>query len=172
MPALRIQIDEKQAQREINRQVKTWLWRYRYAKLDVARLEGEYRELIATQESAGAINYDGMPSGSGNIADLSNLTVQRENSLTRLNKAIRYMSTVREEITDVIDQLTYEKERAVLSLRYIQLRDKYDIRDMSEIASLLGCSESRAKTLHSLGLQNLYPILMEGQYFKIPFSTS
>lgn len=165
MPALRIQIDEKQTQREINRQVKTWLWRYRYAKLDVVRLDGEYRELLSTQESTGAINYDGMPTGSGKIADLSNLMVQRDNSLTRLNRAICYMSTTREEITDAIDQLAYEKERAVLSLRYVQLKDKYDIRDMCEIASLLGCSESRAKTLHSLGLQNLYPILRERQYF-------
>ena len=56
-------------------------------------------------------------------------------------------------------KLQYEKEKAVLSYRYIQLRGQFEIRSFQEIASILGYSESRVKTLHALGLQNLSPII-------------
>lgn len=142
--------------------IKAWLWRYRYAKLEVRRLEGEYRELVETQESTGAINYDGIGGSSGSIADLSSFMVQRDESLAKLNRAIAHMCMVRAEITDAISKLSYEKERTVLSLRYIQLRDQFEIRSMSEIAARMNCSESRAKTLHSLALQNLSEVLKKG----------
>ena len=154
LPKLRITISEQND----TGAVKTWLWRYRYAKLEVRRLEGEYRELVETQESTGAIKYDGMPA-TGNITDLSDIIVQRDRSLTKLNRAISNMCAVRDEITTAIDKLQYEKEKAVLSYRYIQLRGQFEIRSFQEIASILGYSESRVKTLHALGLQNLSPII-------------
>lgn len=150
-----ITINESEAQKQANTEVKEWLWRYRRAKLNLQRLEGEYAELVSIQESAGAITYDGMPAASGNIADLSNLMVSRDNVLSKVVRAKKQLFDIYFEITSALEELD-SVERDVISLRYIQLKDGYGIRDFDEIADTIKYTKRYVQKVHGFALQKLY----------------
>lgn len=152
-----LEIHETQTQKHLNEQVKEWLWRYRRAKQEVRRLEGEYAELVSVQESVCAVKQDGMPHGS-NPADLSNLIIVRDRMLTRLIRAKQNMSTVYCEIMDALDKLD-NLEHTVLSLRYIQLKEDNTARNFNEIASAVCYSLRTVTEAHSTALQKLSGML-------------
>ena len=158
MQAMRI--NERHDQKEANGQVKDWLWRYRKAKLTVCRFEGEYRELTESQESAGAIAYDGMPGGSGNISDLSQMIIAKDACLSRLIKAVAKRDSIYCEISEALDQLP-EEEQAVISHRYLQFDDGLKVRSWTAISSTIGYSETQIHEYHSNALQRLAVIIPE-----------
>lgn len=157
----RIEIHESNEYRQQNQAVKDWLWRYRRAKLEVCRLEGEYAEMVSVQESAGAIAYDGMPGG-GKITDMSDLMIVRDRILTKLIKAKTRMAETYVEISNAISELEHT-EQQIMSLRYIQLVDGYGVRDMDEIAKVILYSPSHVKKIHGAALQKLVPIIAKIQ---------
>jgi len=133
---------------------KNWLWRYRKAKLDCLGLESEYQAVCATQECAGAVQYTGMPGGSGNISDLSDLMVRREAIMNRLIAKQKEMSNACVEIIGVADRLS-GVGRDIILLRYVRLKDGYRVRSFVEIGRELGYSESQIKRYHSEALQKV-----------------
>ena len=159
MPA--IEIRESEQQREANLAVKDWLWRYRRAKLELRRLDGEYRELISVQEAASAVQYDGMPKASGNISDLSNLMIARDKMLTRLIRAKEEMTRAYIEITQAIDALDHSVERDIMSYRYIQLVSGYGVMDWKDIASRVGYSTIHVKRVHGIALCKLSKMILD-----------
>ena len=155
----RIEIHESYDYKQQNMEVKEWLWRYRRAKLEVRRLEGEYAELVSVQESAGAMSYDGMPGG-GKITDMSDLMIVRDRILSKLIKAKAKMAEAFVEISNAISQLEHADQQ-IMSLRYIQLVDGYGVRDMDEIAAIIVYSPSFVKKKHGEALQKLAPIVFQ-----------
>ena len=153
----RVEIHESNEYRQQNQAVKDWLWRYRRAKLEVHRLDGEYAELVSVQESAGAMAYDGMPGG-GKITDMSDLMIVRDRILSKLIEAKARMAEAYVEISNAISELEHT-EQQILSLRYIQLKDNYGVRDMDEIARMILYSPSHVKKIHGEALQKLIPII-------------
>lgn len=138
--------------------IRQWLWRYYDAKQDVFRLEQEYKELVAIQESAGAVGYDGMPAKSNEISDLSGLIIARDEAVTRLLQAKSRQATTYCEITKAISQLDFSIERNIISMRYLRF---ICIRktDWDDIADTLGFSPSHIKHVHGLAIQKLIRIV-------------
>lgn len=157
----RMEIHESFDYKQQNIVIKDWLWRYRRAKLEVRRLEGEYQELVSVQESAGAVSYDGMPGG-GKISDMSDLIIVRDRILTKLVNAKARMAAAYVEISNAIAELD-NVEQQILSLRYIQLKEDYKVRDMDEIGTLIVYSPSFVKKKHGEALQKLVPIIARQQ---------
>ena len=150
---------ESEAQKELSQLCKQWLWRYHDAKLEVHRLELDYIELVETQESVGAINYDGMPSGSGGTSDLSGLIIARDNALSRLLRAKNRMAVCYSEIQEAIEKLDEANERNVLSERYLRFTPSLRKREWDDIASTLGYSPQHVKLCHGTALQKLTMII-------------
>ena len=142
---------------EIN--VKEWLWRYRNAKLAVQRLQGEYDELVSIQESVGTVNYDGMPHGSGDNHDLSDLMIVRDRMLTNLIRAKHRMTVSYDEITEAISMLDSEVKRSVISLRYIQTKNEYQVNTLADVAEAICYEYSYIRRVHGEALQDLRSII-------------
>lgn len=98
---------------------KEWLGRYLKSKRDLALLEEQYKELIGTQESTGAIEYSDMPKGSGNTSDLSNYMIARERIEEKYIHLKYKRITIGDEILTAINQLPLIEEREVMTCRYI-----------------------------------------------------
>lgn len=151
------------SQKQINKQVKDWLWRYREAKIAIRRLEGEYEELVSIQESAGSIKYDDMPHGSSSNPDLSNLIIVRDQSMTKLIKAKSRAVTAYSEIMNAIEQLDKDVEKEIISLRYVQLHDNLDINSMNDIANIIKYSPDFVKRSHGIALTKLGRIVFPSE---------
>lgn len=139
---------------------KKWLWRYRKAKLDVLGLEAEYQTLTIAQESASSAGYDGMPSSHVPI-DLSSYFVARERIMERLNRRRRDMSQACVEIVELADKLE-PRERDILLLRYLHLKDGYGVNSMADVAALVGYSISQTKRIHASALANVEKMIPDG----------
>lgn len=139
--------------------VKEWLWRYRNAKLAVQRLQGEYDELISIQESVGTVNYDGMPHGSGDNHDLSDLMIVRDRMLTNLIRAKHRMTVSYDEITDAISHLDNELKRSIISLRYVQPKHDNEPNSLSDVADLIKYEYSYVRKVHGEALLDLRIII-------------
>lgn len=138
--------------------VKDWLWRYRRAKMNVRRLQGEYEELASVQESVGAVTYDGMPH-SGENHDLSDLMVMRDRVITNLIKANHRMTVAYDEITEAISMLDSEVKRSVISLRYIQTKNEYQVNTLADVAEAICYEYSYIRRVHGEALQDLRSII-------------
>ena len=138
--------------------VKDWLWRYRRAKMNVRRLQGEYEELASVQESVGAVTYDGMPH-SGENHDLSDLMAMRDRAISNLIKANHRMTVAYDEITEAISRLDTDLKRSVISLRYLQLHDDYNANTFSDVSRMVGYDKSYIAHVHGDALQDLRAII-------------
>ena len=137
--------------------VKDWLWRYRRAKMNVRRLQGEYEELASVQESVGAVTYDGMPH-SGENHDLSDLMIMRDRAISNLFKANHSMTVAYDEITEAISMLDSEVKRSVISLRYIQTKNEYQVNTLADVAEAICYEYSYIRRVHGEALQDLRSI--------------
>lgn len=139
--------------------VKAWLWRYSKEKRNVIRLRGEYDELVSIQESVSAVTYDGMPHGSGDNHDLSDLMIMRDRTRQDLEEATARMTAAFLEIQDAISQLDTELMRSIISLRYVKLKKNYTVTSFPEIAGLVGYDESYVTHVHGDALKELRAII-------------
>lgn len=156
---MEITIAENRTQRELNQAVKQWLWRFHDLQLEVRRLEWEYQELVQTQESISAINYDGMPKASGSISDLSNMFMARDEALSRLLRAHKRMTTAQLEISEAVALLDTAIERNVISMRYLHYTDDARKMEWVDISQTLGYSLQHVKTTHGIALRKLAQII-------------
>ena len=151
------------SQKQINRQVKDWLWRYRNAKMRVRRLEGEYEELVSIQEAVGSVKYDDMPHAQSGNPGLDNLIITRDNSLSKVIKAKQRAVDVYAEIMDAIEQLDMDREKDIISLHYVQLKDNFDTHSMNEIANIINYSPDYVKRIHGIALVKLSKIVFPSE---------
>lgn len=142
---------------EIN--VKEWLWRYSRMKRHVRRLQGEYDEIVSVQESVSAVTYDGMPNGSGDIRDLSDLMMVRERMRKNLEAATSNMTKAYLEIMQAISQLDTDLKRSVISLRYVQMKDNYKANTFVDVSNIVGYDKSYVVHVHGEALQDLRVII-------------
>ena len=133
---------------------KSWLWRYRKAKQDYHRYKTEYEALCAVQESVSALQYTGMPGGSGKITDLSTLMVVREGLLGKLIAKQKEMSDACAEVIEMAERLD-GAGRDVIILRYVRLPEGRGAYSFAEIGRMIGYSTSQIKRYHSKALQQI-----------------
>ena len=155
---MKLELVESEKRKELNQLCKQWLWRYHDAKLEVRRLELDYIELVETQESVGAINYDGMPGGGG-ISDLSGVVMVRDEALSRLLRAKNSCAHCYDEIQTAIQQLDQAVERNVMSERYVRFTANLRKREWDDIAATLGYSAQHVKLCHGVALQKMVAII-------------
>ena len=134
--------------------VKEWLGRYRDAKWECRRLEGEYRDLVESQQSISAIQYSDMPKATDYERDLSGLFVRRDKYIVRIIQARTKMCKIRAEILAEISQIKEPDQRTVLSMRYIQL-DGYRYMSWEDIAAELHYGMDNVFKLHRNALKTL-----------------
>ncbi len=135
-----------------NEAKKAFLERYKW---DIKALEEIEGEITACRLGAlpGAIQYTGMPHGSGNDTDLSDYAAKIDDLLiefrAKREKAIRDLR----EISAAVEAVEDAKSNILLRYKYIQCKD------WDEIAVCMGHSEAYVRrSLHSKALKN----------FKIP----
>ena len=153
---MRLQINERERRSD---KAKSWLWRYRKARIDVIGLEAEYESLLIMQESARAVRYDGASSSSGTPCDLSSLMVARERAMDSLVSKQREMSKACAEIIEVANRLE-GRERDVVILRYVRLKNGYRINTFEEIADIIGYSVSQTKRIHANALKQIEKMIL------------
>lgn len=143
-----------------NEKLKAWLWRYQSAKIEYIRMYRELVQLMETHRSAGAIEYTGIPSSGGGGSDLAVYMVQEEKWAQRAQAAMQKAHKVYAEISRVITMLEDPAERAVLSMRYLQLQGTKAM-SWEEIANELGYDIRHIFRLHGLALKNLHGFLKD-----------
>lgn len=108
-------------------EAKQWLNRYRDASMAVKRLEAQLAEVRANMDGVRAIQYSDMPksqSVSGDLSDVVALVTEMEADIaTRKAQAI----TTMREVMEVIEHVPSERQRSVLSQRYINQMEWEDI---------------------------------------------
>jgi DNA-directed RNA polymerase specialized sigma24 family protein len=132
-----------------NERKKEYLRGYRTNRRRVSRLDGEVTELRELAESVKAIDYSGMPHGSGNQKDLSDELARIELLEKRLGEEKRKCIESYTAIEKQIKTVQNEDENDVLFYRYVKgLR-------WWEIAELMGCTDRWVHKLHGKALQHL-----------------
>lgn len=125
---------------------KEYLQSYRNHVRRIRRIEAELEEIRAMRGSM-AINYDGMPHGSGQ-GDLSSYAAQLDELEEKLIKERYYRVIAYKDITNQINALKSEHEKDVLFYRYIKGLEWW------EIAEKMGYSERHITRLHGNGIKN------------------
>lgn len=139
-----------------NEKLKAWLWRYQGAKIESLRLYGEWQELVESHRSAGAIEYTGMPSSGCGGGDLAVYMAQEEKLEERAKAASKKAHLIYEEISAIIEKLQDPEEKAVMSMRYLQLNGTR-AKSWEEIADVLGYAQRSVYWIHGNALLNLQP---------------
>ena len=144
-------LEENNIKNENNRK-KEYLREYRYSRRRINRIDDEIIELKELAASVKAIDYSGMPHGSGKQKDLSD-------ELARIDSLVEKLGIEKESciesyvsIEKQIKKIKNEDENDVLFYRYIKgLR-------WWEIAEKMDCSERWIHKLHGKALGHLkYP---------------
>lgn len=141
-------LEENNIKNENNRK-KEYLRGYRSSRRRINRIDDEIIELKELAASVKAIDYSGMPHGSGNQKDLSD-------ELARINSLVEKLGAEKESciesyvsIEKQIKEIKNEDENDVLFYRYVKgLR-------FWEIAEKLDCSEQWVHKLHGRALAHL-----------------
>lgn len=129
-----------------NEKKKKYLRSYREHVRRVYRITEEIAELREMMESAKAINYDGMPHGSGGNGDLSAEIVRIQGLIADLKRERGLRIMVYREILNRIKSLRSRNEDDVLFYRYIKGMEFY------EIAEVMKYSERQIYRIHGKAL--------------------
>ena len=125
---------------------KEYLRSYRDHVRRVYRITEEIKELREIMSSCKAINYDGMPHGSGGQGDLSGEVAQIQTMIDDLRKERGLRIMTYQEITRRIKKLKSRNEDDVLFYRYIKGMEFW------EIAEKIGYSERQIHRIHGKAL--------------------
>lgn len=127
-----------------NQEKKRILRAYRFHMAQAQALDAELRT-IALPHSA---SITGMPKGSGNQSDLSDVVARSAKILAKLKAEQDRQYEALELITSTIDAMANESEKAVLRLHYIK---GYRL---AKVATELGYSYDRVCHIHGSALAN------------------
>ena len=104
---------------------KEWLMQYRIAK---AAAERCYEDLDAADVLLRSPSYTGMPKGT-NESDISDTVAQLERLRRRAESAREKAIRLADEISEAIEEVPDGQERMLLWMRYIYVRNWYEISD-------------------------------------------
>lgn len=133
---------------EENERKKEYLQRYQKAVSEVEQIDIELTELRRIT-AIKPMSYDGMPHTSGGDNDLSAFAVKADRLEKKLIKARYRRIKVFKEISDHIRAIPDDKQKKVLTYRYISGMS------WEEIAVKIGYTYRHTTRLHGEALQNL-----------------
>lgn len=136
----------EQMQKTENDLKKEYLRSYRDHVRRVHRITEEIKELREMMSSCKAINYDGMPHGSGGQGDLSGEVAQIQGMIDDLKKERGLRIMTYQDIVRRIKKLKSRNEDDVLFYRYIKGMEFW------EIAERMGYSERHVTRIHGKAL--------------------
>ena len=84
--------------------------------------------------------------------------VMRDRAITNLIKANHRMTVAYDEITEAISMLDSEVKRSVISLRYIQTKNEYQVNTLADVAEAICYEYSYIRRVHGEALQDLRSI--------------
>ena len=144
-------LEENNVKNENNRK-KEYLRGYRSSRRRINRIDDEIIELKELAASVKAVDYSGMPHGSGNQKDLSDKLARIDSLVEKLGAEKESCIESYVSIEKQIQQIKNEDENDVLFYRYIKgLR-------WWEISEKMDCSERWVHKLHGRALGHLkYP---------------
>lgn len=133
---------------------KIWLRRYRDAKRELRRLEGERRELTDAQKPETGPGRSGRPRKNKESNGSQNTAALIKTYSIKISAARQQAEETFIEITSAIDALENSSQREVLSRRYLQL-DGYELMGWDKIAAELGYQPNTLYKLHREALKKL-----------------
>ncbi len=132
---------------------KVYLQRYRWLKKEKDTIAAEVRELYASATRITA-STDGIKVQSSGIYDrMAENTVRAADAAARLMDAERRIDDQLRDILDLIDDLSDERYRAILLMRYIRLYS------WVKISMEMGYQEAQIYRLHGKALKEVNEIL-------------
>lgn len=141
-------LEENNVKNENNRK-KEYLRGYRSNRRRINRIDDEVTELRELAASVKAMDYSGMPHGSGNQKDLSDELARIDTLEKRLDQEREKCVESYISIENLIKSVKNEDENDVLFYRYVKgLR-------WWEIAEKMDCSEQWVHKLHGRALGRL-----------------
>ena len=132
-----------------NEQKKEYLRSYKDHVRRVNRISEEIKELREMMMSTKAINYDGMPHGSGGQGDLSGEVARIQGLIDELKRERGLRIMTYQDIARRIKKLRSRNEDDVLFYRYIKGMEWY------EIAETMSYSERQIHRIHGKALAHL-----------------
>ena len=132
--------------KEENEKKKEYLKRYHVAELAEKEIQEEIDDLRMNKMFP-ALIQDGMPHGSS-CMDLSEYAAQLDELLTELKDQMEQRIRIRREITQRIEAMQDETEKAVLRLRYIHWLQ------WEQIAERMGYGWTQVHRIHGRALTN------------------
>ena len=129
-----------------NEQKKEYLRSYKDHVRRVNRISEEIKELREMMMSTKAINYDGMPHGSGGQGDLSGEVARIQGLIDELKRERGLRIMTYQDIARRIKKLRSRNEDDVLFYRYIKGMEWY------EIAETMSYSERQIHRIHGKAL--------------------
>ena len=139
----------EQEQKTENERKKEYLRSYKDHVRRVNRITEEIAELREMMKSVKAVNYDGMPHGSGGQGDLSGEVVRIQTLIDELRQERGMQIMTYQEIARRIKRLKSRNEDDVLFYRYIKGLEWW------EIAELMSYSERQIHRIHGKALIHL-----------------
>ena len=117
-----------------NEQKKEYLRSYKDHVRRVNRISEEIKELREMMMSTKAINYDGMPHGSGGQGDLSGEVARIQGLIDELKRERGLRIMTYQDIARRIKKLRSRNEDDVLFYRYIKGMEWYEIAEQMHIS--------------------------------------
>ena len=133
---------------------KAWLRRYRDAKRELRRLEGERRELTEVQKPDTGSDGTERPGENREPGESQTTTALATMYKDKISAARQRAEEIFIETTLAIDRLEISGEREVLSRRYLQL-DGCEFAAWDKIAAELGYQLNTLYKLHREALRKL-----------------
>lgn len=151
----------EQVQKTENDLKKEYLRSYRDHVRRVYRITEEIKELREMMSSCKAINYDGMPHGSGGQGDLSGEVVRIQGMIDELRKERGLRIMTYQDIARRIKKLKSRNEDDVLFYRYIKGMEWW------EIAEKMNYSERWVLKIHGKALAHFQMPNLEKEFIEV-----
>lgn len=141
-----------------NEEKAKFLRKYRESKRAIENYNMQIEELRAAQIMPSKSN-EGMPTGKGGKSDLSDYAAKLEELEMKYNQAINtYMHTC-EKVMNAIDNLSDQKQRMVILLRYTQTDDRWErvwqqMNELGEAYTLRSIYKIHGEALENLEVQD------------------
>ena len=130
-----------------NEKKKEYLYRYIAATKQLKRYEDDLKEIRNSRLSPPAISNSGLPTGS-NQTDLSDYAVKLDKAINKVLKQKYRRIKIRMKIRDKIERMESEKEKELLTYKYINNMD------WNSICLKMGYSWQHVHRIHASALKN------------------
>lgn len=134
---------------------KRYLDSVREAKLNAIAIACRVKELKITSKKLIAVYQMESVGGSNKKRDISDYVAKIDEEVAKQLKAMQIYAKKEQEIKECIDNLEVEdKVKSILSMRYLSFLK------WADIADICNCSIRYVYKLHTLGLINIYKLII------------